>query len=255
MSVDPLAGNTEDPQTLNRYVYTRNNPLKYIDPEGLDFWILGQGDYCKEKGKCDKDGFAVDEKGNRFIVKNGEINNRQNDTCPTCQQSTGGYTAVVNESGVQVTNMGGQTFTGVFTENAISLSGAGKLSEFTFNITGSDLESGNLAKGTFEYNGTNQETRQTLAERGAFSYVLDPLNPFHPDTTQFRFTKLPPLQLGIMDNIDTLRLQTEDFGTSSHLSVANHPKSNVPKTTGEWHVDNKTGAKHLSCAMLGRPCQ
>ncbi len=171
------------------------------------------------------------------------------------QQSTGGYTAVVNESGVQVTNMGGQTFTGVFTENPISLSGAGKLSDFTFNITGSDLKSGNLAKGTFEYNGTNQETRQTLAERGAFSYVLDPLNPFHPDTTQFRFTKLPPLQLGIMDNMDTLRLQTEDFGTSSHLSVANHPKSNVPKTTGEWHVDNKTGAKHLSCAMLGRPCQ
>jgi RHS repeat-associated protein len=99
-SVDPLAGNTEDPQTLNRYVYTRNNLLKYIDPDGLDFWIMGQGDYCKEKGKCDKDGFAVDEKGNRFIVKNGEITNRQNDACPTCQQSTGGYTAVVNESGV-----------------------------------------------------------------------------------------------------------------------------------------------------------
>src|SRR6266566_4169016 len=59
MSVDPLAGNTKDPQTLNRYVYTRNNPLKYIDPEGLDFWLMGQGDYCKEKGKCDKHGFAV----------------------------------------------------------------------------------------------------------------------------------------------------------------------------------------------------
>src|SRR5688500_19280538 len=26
-----------DPQSLNKYVYARNNPLKYIDPNGEDF--------------------------------------------------------------------------------------------------------------------------------------------------------------------------------------------------------------------------
>jgi RHS repeat-associated protein len=31
---DPLKGKTEAPQTLNRYVYCLNNPLKYIDPSG-----------------------------------------------------------------------------------------------------------------------------------------------------------------------------------------------------------------------------
>jgi len=45
MSVDPLPGNAEDPQTLNRYVYARNDPVNLVDPSGLScqwwglFWI------------------------------------------------------------------------------------------------------------------------------------------------------------------------------------------------------------------------
>jgi RHS repeat-associated protein len=35
MSPDPLAGHTEDPQTLDRYVYVRNGPLNLTDPTGL----------------------------------------------------------------------------------------------------------------------------------------------------------------------------------------------------------------------------
>jgi len=34
-SVDPVAGNTLDPQTLNKYSYVANNPLARIDPDGL----------------------------------------------------------------------------------------------------------------------------------------------------------------------------------------------------------------------------
>jgi RHS repeat-associated protein len=33
---DPKTGKTHQPQTLNRYVYCLNNPLKYVDPVGLD---------------------------------------------------------------------------------------------------------------------------------------------------------------------------------------------------------------------------
>jgi RHS repeat-associated protein len=36
MAVDPLAGHLDRPQTLNRYTYTGNNPIAYVDPDGQD---------------------------------------------------------------------------------------------------------------------------------------------------------------------------------------------------------------------------
>jgi RHS repeat-associated protein len=38
VSPDVLMGNPEDPQTWNRYTYARNNPQKYVDPDGKDVW-------------------------------------------------------------------------------------------------------------------------------------------------------------------------------------------------------------------------
>jgi hypothetical protein len=37
-----------DPQTLNRYTYTRNNPLKYVDPTGKYFVVVGTDAFKKQ---------------------------------------------------------------------------------------------------------------------------------------------------------------------------------------------------------------
>lgn len=38
ISLDPRMGSLSVPQTQNRYVYCDNNPMKFVDPTGLDFW-------------------------------------------------------------------------------------------------------------------------------------------------------------------------------------------------------------------------
>lgn len=71
-TIIPSAG---DPQTLNRYAYARNNPLKFADPSGHDVVIV-----CGGQTNCDEDGikdqkawimgyFGWDEdKWNQFLL-------------------------------------------------------------------------------------------------------------------------------------------------------------------------------------------
>lgn len=39
LSPDPFVQAPGDPQTLNRYAYVRNNPVRYVDPSGYDFGL------------------------------------------------------------------------------------------------------------------------------------------------------------------------------------------------------------------------
>ncbi len=47
MSPDPMGGHSADPQSLNRYTYVRNNPLKLTDPSGMNFTLPCKGESAK----------------------------------------------------------------------------------------------------------------------------------------------------------------------------------------------------------------
>jgi RHS repeat-associated protein len=52
LSVDPVAGNTSNPQSLNRYTYVLNDPINLIDPSGRDHcaWDDGSADDTEQNG-------------------------------------------------------------------------------------------------------------------------------------------------------------------------------------------------------------
>jgi len=58
---DPVTGSLDDPQGLNRYVYCRNNPHKYVDPDGKLAIQIGYGGTAglHVTGFCVSQGIAI----------------------------------------------------------------------------------------------------------------------------------------------------------------------------------------------------
>jgi RHS repeat-associated protein len=80
ISLDPWSGDISDPQSLNKYTYVRNNPLKYIDPNGeeTEIWIKhpinneGKHFYNKDYGHTM---IKIDDEVYDFISGNGDVIN------------------------------------------------------------------------------------------------------------------------------------------------------------------------------------
>jgi RHS repeat-associated protein len=181
-SPDPFGGHFSDPQTLNRYVYGRNNPLRFTDSTGLDFYLDCKG----ENAGCNNGHVGVTTSD-----ENGKLNFTptlvQNDANGNLVDQHGAqYSGSFDQHGIQFSAAGSTTtYSGEFAANtpATTLSGSGIFAGFTGVFNGNGLNT-NIAQGSLF--GSPQAFRTLLSKLVGPNPGFDPLNGFHPGTIQYR---------------------------------------------------------------------
>ncbi|QTA89006.1 RHS repeat-associated core domain-containing protein [Desulfonema magnum] len=108
---DIIAPDIYDPQSLNRYAYVRNNPIKYNDPSG------NEEDRFQDLFQSDSPYYDIDENG-RFVSRNSEPLNRctENSSPPKNSLTTRNCSCIMDDNldkfpeGLGVTKAGDHTW-------------------------------------------------------------------------------------------------------------------------------------------------
>jgi RHS repeat-associated protein len=186
MSPDPLGGHTEDPQTLNRYAYARNNPLVYTDTTGLDFNL----DCAKNNGTTCQGGNAYYKDANgdyqKTVIKSDDKGNLSD-------QSGNKYSGTFDGKNVSFAGADGSKSNGSWIQGSSEtkgITGGGELSD-KFQFTFSDHGNGQALHASFTYGGTFNQAQSELEKAGYSFSALDGLFNLregfaHPNAENFR---------------------------------------------------------------------
>jgi RHS repeat-associated protein len=67
-SIDPWSGDLLDPQSLNKYSYVKNNPVKYVDPTGKEFEL-----FIRRAGFWNANNFSLGAQFGHVIAKKNGV--------------------------------------------------------------------------------------------------------------------------------------------------------------------------------------